>query len=91
MKFYETLNSSDVKPAILKITPPHSKQFIPLMTNESLPQPVSQLYEPSTLELDYLALLSRCEEIAKGLKVVASTVIHILFMKMKFLRYPWNK
>jgi len=70
IKFYDCLNSSDVKPAILKITPPYSQQFIPMGMNESLPQPISQLYDPDALQLDYLSPLNRCEEIARNLKVV---------------------
>ena len=35
--FYKTLNSSKKKPGILKITPPYSKQFIPLSACILLP------------------------------------------------------
>ena len=66
-KFYHTLNSSKIKPAILKITPPYSKEFIPRSTDLSLPLPISQLYDPETLELGYLHLLKKCEEVARGL------------------------
>jgi len=59
-----------LNPAIMKISPPYSKQFVPMNMNESLPQPVFQLYDPAALQLDYLSLLSRCEEIARSLKVV---------------------
>ena len=67
--FYEMLNSSSVKPVILKITPPYSKQFIPCLSLTSLPTPISQLYYPDALGMDYLELLSRCEEVAANLKV----------------------
>ena len=59
--FYEMLNSSSVKPAILKIIP------CPSLT--SLPTPISQLYYPDALGMNYLELLSRCEEVAANLKV----------------------
>ena len=36
-EFYETLNCSTQKPAILKITQPYSKQFIPLLAEDSFP------------------------------------------------------
>ena len=68
-KFYHALNSSKIKPAILKITPPYSKEFIPRSTDPSLPLPISQLYDPETLELGYLCLLKKCEEVARGLRV----------------------
>ena len=67
--FFSALNSSTEKPAILKITPPYSKQFIPKLCNTSLPPPISQLYNPKSLEMDYLALLSECEDVARKLKV----------------------
>ena len=38
--------------------------------NKSLPQPVYQLYDSDALQLDYLSVLSRCEEMARNLKVV---------------------
>ena len=86
--FLEALNSSDVKPAILKITSPYSKQFIPLCMNESLPKPVSELYDPAALELDYLSLLSKCEEIARNLQVC--TVLSSKLFIGTF-RYPWSR
>ena len=55
-KFYKVLNSSADKPAISKITPPYSKQFIPAIPQASFP-PLSQLYEPDALKMEYLELL----------------------------------
>ena len=59
-----------MKPAILKITPPYSKQFIPEMCDNSLPPPLSQFYDPEALRMDYLALIMKCEEVALTLKVI---------------------
>ena len=42
-KFYRALNSSKVKPAILKITPPYSKEFILCSIEKLL---VLDLYKP---------------------------------------------
>ena len=85
-KFYEDLNSTNTKPAILKITPPYSKQFIPLSMNKSLPCPLSQLYDPAALHLDYLSLLSKCEEVGKNLKVGSyshiATVYNLLIFQI---------
>ena len=47
--FFETLNSSDLKPAILKITSPYCNQFIPKLCDNSLPSTISQLYNPEAL------------------------------------------
>ena len=51
---------------ILKITPsppPYSKQFIPMLYDASCPPPISQLYGPEALGMDYLSLLEKCEEV----------------------------
>ncbi len=68
--FYEVLNSCEKKPAILKITPPYSNQFIPSSSTETLPTPISELYDPDTLQLSYVDLLTKCEEIGKNIKVI---------------------
>lgn len=75
-KFYCALNSSQTKPAILKITPPYSKEFIPHLTDPSLPVPISQLYDPETLTLGYLCLLKKCEEVARGLSVCSYHAVY---------------
>ena len=60
----------DIDPAILKITP-----RIP--TDPSLPLPISRLYDPETLELGYLCLLKKCEEVARGLRVWICVCAHV--------------
>ena len=67
--FYKTLDSSAVKPAILKITPQFSEQFMPHLSLTSLPPPISQLYDQDALQLDYPALLRKCEKEVRTLKV----------------------
>ena len=56
---FATLNSSEDKPAILKITPSYSKQFIPKLCDTYLPPPISHLNNSETLEMDHLVLMSR--------------------------------
>ena len=75
-EFYQTLNSSKVKPAILKITPPYSKEFIPQSHNKTLPLPISQLYDPETLQLDYLSQLKKFEVVVKEFQAW-TTCVHI--------------
>ena len=67
--FFETLNSSDLKPVILKIISPYCDQFIPKLCDNSLPPTISQLYNPEALSMKYMTLLSICEETAKTLMV----------------------
>ena len=66
--FFETINASEDKPAILKVTPPYSKQFIPKFCKTSLPPPISQLYEQEALGMDYLSLIGKCEEAARKVR-----------------------
>ncbi len=37
---------------------------------ETLPSPISELYDPDTLQLNYVDLLTKCEEIGKNIKVI---------------------
>lgn len=67
--FYSTLNLAELKPAILKVTPPYSAQFIPRTCNSSLPTPISHMYKPDSLAMDYLTLVKTCEEVVKTIKV----------------------
>ena len=90
--FYKTLNSSRDKPASLKITLPYSKQFIPLLSQASVPFPLSQFYDPDALGLKYLELLSKCEEVLKTMKVkVASERICgcVLYSNNVMLHFRW--
>ena len=44
---------------ILKITPSYSKEYIPNLYDASFPPPISQLYDPEALGMDYLSLLAK--------------------------------
>lgn len=54
-----------MKAAILKITPPYAKKFAP----PDLPPPISELYNPECLSMDYLTLIEECEKIFNTIKV----------------------
>ena len=63
--FYQMLNSAEHKPAILKT---YSRQFIPqIVQNELLP--LSHMYDPHALEMDYITLLATCEAAFDNIKV----------------------
>ena len=68
--FYETLNHAQLKPAILKITPPYLDQFIPDSCNASFPALISHMYNPNCLSMDYMSLVKHCEEARKAMKVL---------------------
>lgn len=59
---------ADKKPAILKITQPYAKDFIPKCATKALPLPMMELYNPDTLQMDYLSLLNVCESTFQTIK-----------------------
>ena len=67
------IDSSKERPAIFKITPPYSKQFIPKLCDQAFLSPLSRLYDPDTLGMDYLTLLAKCENVAHTLDLKVST------------------
>lgn len=67
--FFESINKAKNKPAILKITPPYSKEFIPTLSLATYPKPIMELYNPAALELRYHELLTECEKTMKSIKV----------------------
>ena len=52
--FYKTLNHAQLKPAILKITPPYLDQYIPDSCNANFPDLISHVYNPNCLSMDYM-------------------------------------
>lgn len=67
--FFESISKAKNKPAILKITPPYSKEFIPTLSLATYPKPIMELYNPAALELRYHELLTECEKTIKSIKV----------------------
>ena len=67
--FYKALDLAKTKPAILNITPPYTEQFIPHVCDSALSTPLSQLYNPDCLSVDYVILLKICEETFKVSKI----------------------
>lgn len=72
--FYKCLNEAKSKPAILKITRPYSLQFVPKICDQSLPTPLTEMYEPEALHSDYLSLLEKCETAFSTIKVLYTHV-----------------
>ena len=57
------------KPAILKIVQPYAQSFVPTAALSTYPRPISDLYDPSTLQLNYRDLLAECEKVYDSYKV----------------------
>eukprot|EP00731_Ephydatia_muelleri_P019758 Em0012g583a len=75
--FFKTINGAKHKPGILKVVPPYADQFVPLSFTSLLPPLLTDLYEPEYLQMDYLSLLQKCEDIVKTLKVSNKQIQHL--------------
>jgi len=70
--FYATIDKETKrKPGILKISPPYSKAFIPILSQSIYPTTIMELYNPEALTLQYHDLLTECEKIVNTIKVYA--------------------
>ena len=81
--FFAQLDSAPKKPAILKIVEPYSEQFIPKLCNVALPKPLTELYDPDSLHLEYLSLLELCEERFQSIKVYLILLYVLLYLNNK--------
>ena len=57
------------KSAILKIVQPYAQSFVPTAALSTYPRSISDLYNPSTLQLNYRDLLAECEKVYDSYKV----------------------
>lgn len=62
------------KPAILKITKPYFKEFIPKLSLSEFPMPITEVYNPATLTMNYHELLKESEKVFESLKVTSDQV-----------------
>ena len=69
--FYSALAQAG-KPVILSIVPGFCDAYIPLQLKCVLPPPLSDLYKEKYLDLSYLDLLQKCEDVFKTLSVSSS-------------------
>ncbi len=60
---YSSISKSKSKPGILSIIPEFSDQYVPIYSLPEFPRPLSLLYDPNNLKLDYHELLKKCESI----------------------------
>lgn len=67
--FYSAINRASKKPAILKVTMPYAKSFVPKLCLSEFPKPLLELYNPEALKMNYLELLSECEKIFSSINV----------------------
>jgi len=67
--FYGSISEAKSKPAILRITPPFAEAFIPRLSLSIFPQPLTEYYNPATLDIGYPDLLRECEKTFESIKV----------------------
>jgi len=73
--FYKAINEAKRKPAILKITHPFAETFIPLLSQSVFPLPITELYNPAALDMEYPDLLKECEKVFDTIKVITHNCI----------------
>ena len=67
--FYAAFAECKNKALILKVTEPFHEAFIPQLSLPSFPQPITELYNPATLEMNYHDLVMECEKVFSTIKV----------------------
>ena len=67
--FFSAVNKAEKKPAILKITDPYYKHFIPTLSKPEFPKPITELYDPTALTMSYPVLLKESEKVFDSVKV----------------------
>ncbi|XP_072044161.1 uncharacterized protein [Amphiura filiformis] len=66
---YASLDRCEQKPAILRVLDDYAKNFIPVSRDSRFPRALGYLYNPDTLELGYLDLLTECERVYSTVQV----------------------
>ncbi len=57
------INKAQTKPALLRVVELFAEEFIPRLSTNKLPKPLTELYNPEALRMDYLKLLDSCESV----------------------------
>jgi len=71
-QLYEGWTGAESKPMLFKILRPYHKEFIPKLASEEFPRPISEMYNPATLSMNYTELLKESEKAFDKLKVCSS-------------------
>ena len=88
--FYSALSEAKDKPAILKITEPYYKNFIPKLSLSEFPMPITEAYNPATLTMNYHDLLKESEKVFESLKYVTScncTVFYVQVVSQTYMQH----
>lgn len=88
--FYKALNEAKRKPAILKITEPFAKTFIPMLSQSVFPLPITELYNPTALDMEYPDLLKECEKVFDSIKVSTHNAIINVYISCDCLNIAYG-
>lgn len=77
--FFKQINRAKNKPAILKIINPYADNFIPTPCLPSFPKPLTDLYNPAALQMEYLDLIHECEQLFLTLQVTVDEAKQLEF------------
>ena len=66
--FYSSISEAKKKTAVLSITPPFVKEFIPHLSLSTYPKPLMEYYNPATLDMKYPDLLNKCETVYESIE-----------------------
>jgi len=72
---FEGWTDATNKPMLFKILRPYHQEFIPKLSSQEFPQPITDLYNPATLSMNYIELLKECKKAFDTLKVCCSVYI----------------
>ena len=75
--FFSILNKAESKPAILKITDPFYKDFVPKLSKPEFPKPITELYKPVALTMSYTVLLEEAEKVFECIKVCKLSLLKV--------------
>ncbi len=78
--FFRKIDKAQIKPALLRVVEPFAEDFIPRLSTDKLPKPLTDLYNPDALRMDYLKLLDSCESVFQSIKVRLSYKLEIKYL-----------
>lgn len=73
--FFANLSIADTKPAILSLMPKYSDKYVPKTSLPEFPLPLTELYKPDYLKVEYHELLKLCETVPINVSEVNAKAI----------------
>jgi hypothetical protein len=73
-KHFFKISTAKNKPAILRVIPPYSNEFIPKYSTGLFPKPITELYNPDMLHENYVTLIKECEKLFNSVKITPEQV-----------------